>query len=109
MIDDAEERAMKQKADQFGVGYVHPRLIDTSRHLAAFLPDPLARACHVLPQGMRGDWLTVLMSDPNDFETVDRLRFELDRPIDVALASRTAIRDAIERMYGTPEVYLITR
>jgi type IV pilus assembly protein PilB len=101
MDADADERIIKAKAHQFGMEYVGPRLIDAGRHLAGLMPETLARACNALPQGIRGECLTVLMSEPNDFEAVDRLRFELGRPIDVALASSTSIRQAIERIYGT--------
>jgi hypothetical protein len=40
------------------------------------------------------------MSDPLDFETVDKVRFHIGQPVMVALASDQAIRESIERVYG---------
>ncbi len=44
--------------------------------------------------------IKVIMANPNDFETVDKLRFVLNREIDVALASKEAILEAINKYYG---------
>jgi type IV pilus assembly protein PilB len=40
------------------------------------------------------------MADPLDFETIDRLRFTLNCQIEVALAPREEIIEAIDRYYG---------
>ena len=44
--------------------------------------------------------IKVIMHDPNDFETVDKLRFVLNREIEVALAPKQAIVEAINHYYG---------
>ncbi len=44
--------------------------------------------------------LTVVVSDPMDYDTFDKLRFILNRQIEIALAPREAILDAINRHYG---------
>ena len=40
------------------------------------------------------------MHDPLDFETIDKLRFVLNREIEVALAPKEAIVEAINKYYG---------
>jgi len=44
-----------------------------------------------------------LISDPNDFFTMERLRFLVCSGTEVrfAVSSRRAIQEAIERIYGT--------
>jgi hypothetical protein len=41
------------------------------------------------------------VSDPLDFEAIDRVRFSCGRQIDVALTTHRAIQESIERVYGT--------
>lgn len=86
--------------------YIHPRLIDTSPKLASLLPESLAREHNVLSQGAEGRVLTILISDPNDFFSMDCLRFTLGSCSDVrfVLSSRRGIQEAIERVYRTPQV-----
>jgi type IV pilus assembly protein PilB len=49
------------------------------------------------------DSLVVIMSDPLDIETIDKLRFILNRKVDVALAPKENIVEAINRYYGLEE------
>jgi type IV pilus assembly protein PilB len=99
MPESSEEKVASALARMHGLEYVAPRLIDTRRELADVIPEQLARAHNVLPQPSRGAVLNVLLSDPLDFETIDRARFLSGREIRVALASRGAIQEAIERVY----------
>ena len=41
------------------------------------------------------------MHDPLNFETIEKLRFVLNREIDMALAPKEAIVEAINRYYGS--------
>ena len=45
-----------------------------------------------MPLSQEGGIIKVIMHDPNDFETVDKLRFVLNREIEVALAPKQADR-----------------
>jgi type IV pilus assembly protein PilB len=49
------------------------------------------------------DSLVVIMSDPMDIETIDKLRFILNRRVDVALAPKENIVESINRYYGQEE------
>jgi type IV pilus assembly protein PilB len=44
--------------------------------------------------------LTIVVSDPLDYDTFDKLRLILNRQIEIALASREAILDPINRLYS---------
>jgi type IV pilus assembly protein PilB len=52
---------------------------------------------------MEEDTLTVAISDPFDLETLEKLRFILNRRIETALAPRETIQGAINRHYGQIE------
>src|SRR5438105_14568180 len=41
------------------------------------------------------------MYDPMNFDTIDKLRFVLNREIEIALAPKEAIVEAINRYYGS--------
>jgi type IV pilus assembly protein PilB len=106
MAENSEEEAMRAKARMCGLEYVPPRLIDTRRELADLMPESVARECNVLAQPSSGTVLNVLMSDPLDFETIDRVRFccgRRGRSIEMALASHRAIQESIDRVYGTSD------
>ncbi len=96
-----EEDVTKALATQFDMEYV-----DLERHavvpslMEEISPDIIRRHL-VLPISREGNRLKVIITDPLDLETLDMLRFRLDAEIDCALASRTRLRDFIERFVGS--------
>jgi hypothetical protein len=67
------------------------------------IPESVARENIVLPLSQDGNVLLVLMSDPCDFDTVQKLQFILNRDIQPVLAPREQIVEAINRHYGQSE------
>ena len=67
------------------------------------VPESVAREQNVIPISEDGDALKVLISDPMAFETIEKLRFILNRRIETALAPRQNIAEAINRYYGQVE------
>ncbi len=47
--------------------------------------------------------LRVIVSDPYDLDTFEKLRFILNRKVEIALAPRESIQEAINRHYGQME------
>ena len=91
---------MKAKAEQFGMDFVALREIEIPTSVVELVPESLARENIVMPLAQENGMIKVIMANPNDFETVDKLRFVLNREIDVALASKEAIVEAINKYYG---------
>jgi type IV pilus assembly protein PilB len=91
---------MKAKAEQFGMDFVALREIEIPNSVVELVPESLARENVVMPLAQENGMIKVIMANPNDFETVDKLRFVLNREIDVALASKEAILEAINKYYG---------
>lgn len=94
------DEVMRAVARQHGLNFVDLREVDIPPNVVELVPESVARECCVLPLASDEDSLTVLISDPNDVETLDKLRFILDRRISTALASRESISEAINRYYG---------
>jgi len=94
------DEVMRAIARQHGLNFVDLREVDIPPNVVELVPESVARECCVLPLASDEDSLTVLISDPNDVETLDKLRFILDRRISTALASRESISEAINRYYG---------
>ncbi len=96
---DADE-IMKAKAEQHGMPFVELREIEIPTAVIELVPESLARENIVMPLAQENGAIKVIMHDPNDFETIDKLRFVLNREIEVALAPKEAIIEAINRYYG---------
>src|ERR1035437_4581654 len=91
---------MKAKAEQHGLPFVELREIEIPASVIELVPESLARENNVMPLAAEGASIKVIMHDPMDFETIDKLRFVLNKEIDVALAPKEAIVEAINKYYG---------
>ncbi|MHC4698168.1 MAG: GspE/PulE family protein [Planctomycetota bacterium] len=95
----SEDDVAEALAAQFGLEY-----IEFDRHIAErvraaidLIPSKLVEDYQVLPLGEEGDRLKVIITDPLDLETLDLLRFRLNREITPALAAPAKVKDFIER------------
>lgn len=69
----------------------------------AMLAEAVARECVVMPYKFEDGMLTVLMADPSDFDTLDKLRFILNQAVRPIAAPRQVILDHINQYYGQLE------
>jgi type IV pilus assembly protein PilB len=97
------EEVMRAVAQQFGYDYVDLNEVSIPPSVIELVPESVARENAILPMDERDGSLKVIISDPEDFETLDKLRFILNRRVEVALAPREVIVDAINRHYGLTE------
>jgi type IV pilus assembly protein PilB len=97
------EEVMRAVAQQFGYDYVDLNEVSIPPSVVELVPESVARENAILPMDERDGSLKVIISDPEDFETLDKLRFILNRRVEVALAPRENIVDAINRHYGLTE------
>ena len=86
-------------AEEHGREYIDLRGIAIPPAIVELVPEYVARENRILPYQVDGDSLKILMSDPNDIETLDKLRFILNRPIEPVLAAQELIQEAINRHY----------
>ncbi len=92
---------MKAKAEQHGLDFIDLREIEIPPSVVELIPESLARENTVMPLAQEGGAIKVIMHDPMDFETLDKLRFVLNREIGIALAPKETIVEAINRYYGS--------
>jgi type IV pilus assembly protein PilB len=67
------------------------------------VPESVARENKIIPFAEADDAIRVLVSDPLDIETIEKLRFILNRKVETALAPKEHIQEAINRYYGQTE------
>jgi len=77
--------------------------VESSPAVIAQVPESVARENIVFPVEMRGESLVVAMNDPMNLEVLDKLRFILNRDIQVVVASTDSIQAAINMHYGQHE------
>ncbi|MGZ3380205.1 MAG: GspE/PulE family protein [Isosphaeraceae bacterium] len=94
------EDIMKAKAEQHGLPFIELREIEIPPSVIELVPESLARENIVMPLAQGSGFIKVIMHDPLGFETIEKLRFVLNREIEVALAPKEAIVEAINKYYG---------
>ncbi|MFO0260766.1 MAG: type II/IV secretion system protein, partial [Planctomycetota bacterium] len=98
-----EEEVMRALAKTHRLPYVELDSLNIPERIIELMPESVARENVVLPLVLEDSSLTVAMSNPADVDTMDKLRFILNRDIRVALASRSKILEYINKMYGQIE------
>jgi len=93
----------RAQASQFGYEFVNLDGMEISPAAIELVPESVARENVVIPIAVEGSALRVAIHDPMNFEVLDKLRFILNRDINVSLAPKEAIHAAINRHYGASE------
>ena len=97
------DEVMSAVAAEHKLPYVNLAEADIAPDVVELVPQSVARENVILPMEEQDDSLTVIVHDPLDLETFDKLRFILNRKIEIALAPRGAILEAINKYYGQVE------
>ena len=94
------EDVCRAMAEHYALDYVNLSEIKIPESVVELVPETIARENITIPLSEEGDALKVLLADPMDVETIEKLRFILNRQIQIALAPRSSILEAINRYYG---------
>ena len=94
------EEVMRAMAEQHSLDYVNLSEVSIPPAVVELVPESVARENIAIPLSESDGKLTVIVSDPMDYDTFDKLRFILNRQIEISLAPREAILEAINRHYG---------
>ena len=97
------EEVAESMAKFHKIPYVDLRSQQIADDVIELVPEAVARENEVIPFSNEDGALRVLMADPFDLATIEKLRFILNLRIETALAPRTAILSAINRYYGQVE------
>ncbi|MEM9410102.1 MAG: GspE/PulE family protein [Planctomycetota bacterium] len=98
-----ESEVMVAQASYHKMEYVDLQKVEISEDIIELMPESVARENIVLPVSDADGRLKILISNPSDMETIEKLRFILNRDIVPALATRSQINEAINQFYGQVE------
>ncbi|RME40247.1 MAG: type II/IV secretion system protein [Planctomycetota bacterium] len=92
-----EDDVVKALATQFGLEYIDLDHQPVDRETLSLIPNKLIEDYLVLPLAEEGDRLKVIITDPLDLETLDLLRFRLNREIVPTLAATSKVKRFIDK------------
>ena len=97
------EKVMRALAKAHRLKFVS--LVDSAvaSDVVGILPESVARENTIFPLSESGGVLRIAGCDPTDIDTQEKLRFILNREIELVLAPREQIVEAINRYYGTSD------
>ena len=90
-------------AEFYKFEYVDLSTIRIPDHVIQLVPESVARENKIIPVSDEDETIKVLVSDPFDIETIEKLRFILNRKVETALAPSEQIQEAINKYYGQVE------
>ncbi|QDU81814.1 Type II/IV secretion system protein [Polystyrenella longa] len=91
------------QAAYYAYDYAQLDGVEIPPSVVEMVPESVARENTVVPLELDGDVLKVAISDPMALEVLDKLRFILNKDINVALAPKSKILATINRHYGQSE------
>jgi type IV pilus assembly protein PilB len=97
------EQVMGAIAEFNGIQFIDLSDMTIPPSVVELVPESVARENVVLPLSQDGPVLKIIMSDPNDLATMQKLEFILNKQITPVLAPREQIVEAINRHYGQSE------
>ena len=84
---------------QLGFLYIDLAKEELTTELSSAFPEALAKRYQAVPFKLNGKSLTVAMADPLDFEAIQDMSFFSGCTVKPVLAGRTAIKEAVEKIY----------
>lgn len=90
-------------AEHHGLQSINLDEVTVPAAVVELVPESVARENVILPLSSENGMLKVIMSDPMDLDTIQKLTFILNKDIQPVLASREQIIEAINRYYGQSE------
>ena len=97
------EQVMSAVAEHHGMQFVNLAEVTIPPAVVELVPESVARENVILPLALDGSVLKIIMSDPTDFATVEKLQFILNKDIHPSLAPKEQIVEAINKHYGQTE------
>lgn len=97
------DEVTRATAEHYGLEFVDLSEVSIPPNIIELVPESVARENVVLPMDEDDGVLKLIASDPDDFNSFEKVRFILQRKVEIALASRESILEAINRHYGMQE------
>jgi type IV pilus assembly protein PilB len=97
------EQVMAAVAEHSGIQFVDLNDMTIPPAVIEMVPESVARENVILPYNSDGLSLKIVMSDPSDISTLQKLEFILNKQLTPVIAPREQIVEAINRHYGQSE------
>lgn len=108
VIDELEESGMVTRdeitqtlAGHYGMEYVTLRDMDIAPEVIEAVPADVARRYRIMPVWLRDNELTIAISNPQDMETLDSIRYVLKYDVQAVVASKKEIKSQINLFYSS--------
>jgi len=98
--DLVEYDVLSTIAGQFGMEVMSLKGVDITPEIRDTVPVDIARRYKVVPIFKTGDVLTVALSDPLDFDTLDTLRYVLKCNVEGVVAPRDELKVMMDKYYA---------
>jgi type IV pilus assembly protein PilB len=95
-----EEQIAQAIAQAQGLKFVHVADSEISPAVIEAIPQAIAKKHQILPIERSPEGVVLACVEPLEFETLDNLRFVLNANIEMVLAPKDEIAEAINRFYG---------
>ena len=97
------DEVMSAIAEEHRIQFIDLEGVQIPPSVIELVPESVARENIVIPLGKDNGALRIITSDPEDLSIIDKLRFILNQEIELVLAPRESIIQAINRHYGQTE------
>ncbi len=94
-----EDDVLALIAAQFGLDYVHVNADAIDPTVADLVPGAVARKYGVVPVMATEGSVTVALSDPMGYDTIDSLRYVLKTDVQAVIAPRNEVKAAMDKLY----------
>ncbi len=96
-----EDTLVSFLAKEFGLDAIKLRQTNVDKSLISLIPQQVAERYQVIPIAKEEKRLTMATSDPFNIFVLNDLEFITEHKVKLVLAAETAIREAIDRYYGS--------
>ncbi|MDA3923857.1 MAG: ATPase, T2SS/T4P/T4SS family [Kiritimatiellae bacterium] len=95
----SDDEVLALIAHQFGMEYVHVDAEAIDPAVKDLIPAEVARKYGVVPVFATEDTITVALGDPMGYDTVDSLRYLLNKNIEAVVAPSSEVKAAVDKLY----------
>jgi len=88
-------------SEQYGVPSINLRHFEIDESVIKLIPSEVAQKYLVVPVNRTGATLTISMADPTNVFAMDDIKFMTGYNVEPVVASEIAIREAIDKYYGS--------
>ncbi len=96
----SESKLVELLADQFDLRLVNPAQLDIPKDVIKRVPPKVAQHYEIFPIGFERNKLVLALNEPPDFDVLQELSAILGTEIQVVLAEREKVAEAMQKHYG---------